>query len=99
MLKELLDYLKGCLPRLTSVRATHSTSPTRAGKRSRLLRTFPYFSWKGSIIVKYLFALIGLAKKKPPGRDKRREGGDYKRNQKHSVLAGVSSALPVQTDE
>lgn len=54
-------------PRLTSVRATHRTSATSAGKISALLRTFPYFCWKGSIIVTYLFSLIGLAKKKPPG--------------------------------
>lgn len=54
-------------PRLTSVRATHRTSATSAGKISALLITFPYFCWKGSIIVTYLFSLIGLAKKKPPG--------------------------------
>lgn len=55
------------LPRLTSVRATHRTSATSAGKISALLITFPYFFWKGSIMVTYLFSLIGLAKKKPPG--------------------------------
>lgn len=48
------------------MRATHSTSATSAGKISALARTFPYFFWKGSIIVTYLFSLIGLAKKKPP---------------------------------
>lgn len=55
------------LPRLTSVRATHRTSATSAGKMSAMLITFPYFCWKGSIIVTYLFSLIGLAKKNPPG--------------------------------
>lgn len=60
------------LPRLTRVRATHRTSATSAGKMSALLSTFPYLCWKGSIIVTYLFSLIGLAKKKPPGAKRKK---------------------------
>lgn len=67
-------------PRLTSVRATHRTSATSAGKISALLRTFPYFCWKGSIMVTYLFSLMGLAKKKPPGAGGKGLGSDQNLN-------------------
>lgn len=58
-------------PRLTSVRATHSTSATNAGRIRTLLMKLPYFFWKGSIMVTYLFSLMGFAKKKPPGRERK----------------------------
>jgi len=64
----LCEPVSGALPKLTRVRATHRTSATSAGRMRALLRTSPYLIWKGSIMVRYLFSLIGLAKKKPPGR-------------------------------
>lgn len=74
------------LPRLTRVRATHRTSATSAGKMSALLRTFPYLCWKGSIIVTYLFSLIGLAKKKPPGAKKQKQNSNMNKHSIHKMV-------------
>jgi len=54
------------IPKLTSVDVTHKMSVTSVATAKRVIGTFPYLMWKGSIMVKYLLSLIGPAKNRPP---------------------------------
>lgn len=49
-----------------SVPVTHIISEMRQASERAAIGTFPYLSWKGSIMVTYLLFLIGSAKNKPP---------------------------------